>query len=141
VQKVLRLGDAKTGARVVPLFPEAVKLLQSMDRASEWVITGPNSDKKMGEHYLFAAMRVVLAKAGVSDASSHVFRHTLASYMAQNGQDVWTISRMGGWKTLAMVQRYVNQHSIGDIHPMSAPHRIAIALAGGDVAGSKNKAA
>lgn len=140
-QKVLRLGDAKTGARIVPLFPEAVKLLEGMDRISPWLITGPNPEKEMGQHYLMNAARTVLERAGVADASCHVFRHSLASYMAQNGQDVWTISRMGGWKTLAMVQRYVNQHSIGDKHPLPAAQRIAIALAGGNVATLKPNAA
>jgi integrase len=133
VQKVLRLSDAKAGARMVPLFSEALTLLNGMTRHGPFIVTGPKPETEIGEYYLIDAMRSVLDRAKVSDGSMHVFRHTLASYMAQNGQDVWAISRMGGWKTLAMVQRYVSHHSVGEKHPLPAGQRIAMALSGGNV--------
>lgn len=119
-RRLLRLRDAKAGARSVPLFPEAVDLLKGMDVLGEWVITGPNPQAEVGEYYFIDAMRAVLEQAKVEDASLHTFRHTLATYMAQNGQDVWAIGGVHGWKTLSMVQRYVARHSVGERHLLPA---------------------
>jgi integrase len=130
VRKTLRLADAKTGARLVPLFPETVNLLEGMNRQGPWIIAGPTPHMEIGASYMFRTMRALLRHAKVDDASPHTFRHTVATYMAQNGQDVWAISQVGGWKSLSMVQRYVSTHAIGDRHPLPAGHRIAMALAG-----------
>jgi len=52
--------------------------------------------------------------AGGRDASRlegftwHGNRHTFASRLAMTGADVLTIKEVGGWKTLAMVQRYAH---------------------------------
>ena len=132
-RRLLYLRDAKAGARSVPLFSEAVDLLKGMETLGEWVITGPKPQAEVGEYYFIDAMRAVLEQAKVTDASLHTFRHTLATYMAQNGQDVWAIGGVHGWKTLAMVQRYVARHSVGERHLLPANQRIAMALAGGNV--------
>jgi integrase len=73
----------------------------------------------------------VIRQAGIKDASAHTFRHTLATYMAQHGDSAPLIAAMGGWKTLGMVQRYVNLHGAGKAHAIPAGQRIAIGLAGG----------
>jgi integrase len=36
----------------------------------------------------------------------HDLRHTFASRLAMEGVDLLTIKELGGWKSLAMVQRY-----------------------------------
>jgi site-specific recombinase XerD len=38
----------------------------------------------------------------------HGNRHTFASRLAMAGADLLTIRQVGGWKTLAMVQRYAH---------------------------------
>ena len=38
----------------------------------------------------------------------HRNRHTFASRLAMAGADLLTIKEVGGWKTLAMVQRYAH---------------------------------
>jgi hypothetical protein len=50
--------------------------------------------------------------------------------MAQHGDSAPLIAASGGWKTLTMVQRYVNMQSVGKRHPMPAGARIATALDG-----------
>jgi integrase len=44
----------------------------------------------------------------------HGNRHTFASRLAMGGEDLLTIKALGGWKTLAMVERYAHL----------APHRL-----------------
>ena len=52
------------------------------------------------------AFRVALKKAGIDDFRFHDLRHTAASQMYMSGWDIKLIKEIGGWKTLAMVDRY-----------------------------------
>jgi integrase len=46
-------------------------------------------------------------KAGLGDdVTPHTLRHTFASRLAMAGVDLRTIQELGGWKTLALVERY-----------------------------------
>ena len=45
-------------------------------------------------------------RAGVADFTVHDWRHHWASHCVMAGIDLITIMRMGGWKSLRMVQRY-----------------------------------
>lgn len=38
----------------------------------------------------------------------HGLRHTFASRLVMNGVDLLTVKELGGWRTLAMVQRYAH---------------------------------
>jgi integrase len=46
------------------------------------------------------------ARAGIVDFTVHDWRHHWASHCVMAGIDLITIMRMGGWKSLRMVQRY-----------------------------------
>ena len=52
------------------------------------------------------AFTVALRKAGIKDFRFHDLRHTAASQMYMAGLDIKLIKEIGGWKTLAMVDRY-----------------------------------
>ena len=75
----LRLPDAKTGARVVPLSPSAMKLLSGLPRepGNPWVIPG----RKPGTHMrnVDRAWTVIRARAGLEDVRIHDLRHSFAS--------------------------------------------------------------
>lgn len=45
-------------------------------------------------------------KAGITDFNPHDWRHHWASHCVMAGVDLITLMRMGGWKSLRMVQRY-----------------------------------
>ncbi len=38
----------------------------------------------------------------------HLLRSTWACRNARRGMDIWTLMRLGGWKTLGKVLKYVN---------------------------------
>jgi integrase len=47
-------------------------------------------------------------RAKLDGVTPHALRHTFASRLAMAGVDLRTIQELGGWKTLAMVQRYAH---------------------------------
>lgn len=51
----------------------------------------------------------------------HDLRHTFASRLAMEGVDLLTIKERGGWKSLAMVQRYAH---LSPSHRRSAIERL-----------------
>ena len=128
--EVVRLRDSKTGARPVRLSYQALALLSATERQAEYVVTGPDPSQPLRSRSFARAVETVIRRAGIKDASAHTFRHTVATYMAQHGDSAPMIAAMGGWKTLGMVQRYVNLHAAGKPHPLSAGRRVALALSG-----------
>jgi integrase len=66
--------------------------------------------------------RLACEAAGLSDVSPHVLRHTFASRLAMAGVDSRTIQELGGWRSLAMVERYTH---LSPTHKAAAVERIA----------------
>lgn len=60
-------------------------------------------------------------RAGVVDFTVHDWRHHWASHCVMAGIDLITIMRMGGWKSLRMVQRYA---AVDTTHMHAAVHLI-----------------
>lgn len=52
--------------------------------------------------------RLALAKAEIKDFRWHDLRHTWASWHVQNGTPLYVLKELGGWKTLAMVEKYAH---------------------------------
>jgi integrase len=60
--------------------------------------------------------------AGLDGVTPHVLRHTFGSKLAMAGVDPRTIQELGGWRSLAMVQRYTH---LTPTHKAEAVERIA----------------
>ena len=54
----------------------------------------------------FAIMR----KADVKNFRFHDLRHTFATRLVQAGVDIYTVQKLGRWKTISMVMRYAHHH-------------------------------
>ena len=54
------------------------------------------------------AFHAALDRAGIKDFRFHDLRHTFASHLALKGVDLYTIQKLGRWKTLSMVTRYAH---------------------------------
>lgn len=52
--------------------------------------------------------RKALDTAGIEDFRWHDLRHTWASWHVQNGTPLYVLKELGGWKTLAMVEKYAH---------------------------------
>ena len=62
--------------------------------------------KYPGGNPLRQAHRTACKRAGILDFTIHDWRHHWASWCVMEGVDFETIKRMGGWKSLRMVERY-----------------------------------
>jgi site-specific recombinase XerD len=64
------------------------------------------------------AFETACKEAGLHEVSPHTLRHTFASRLAMAGVDARTIQDLGGWKTLALVERYSH------LSPSHRPRRL-----------------
>ena len=60
---------------------------------------------------LSRAFRSAVKKAGIEKFRFHDLRHTFATRLIQNGVDIYTIQRLGRWKSIQMVLRYAHHHA------------------------------
>ncbi len=130
---VIRLPDAKAGARTVPLATPALALLASVPtRAPEgpvWIDEA--TGRPMTYEQVNRAWRRVRSRAKLEGARMHDLRHTVGTYAGQAGLNAFMVRDLLGHKTLAMTGRYVSKHT--DPLRAAADHvvgRIASALSG-----------
>ena len=107
-QNELRLPDAKTGARVVPLSPSAVKLLSGLPRepGNPWVIPG----RKPGAHMsnVDQAWKAVRGRAGLEDVRIHDLRHSYVSRALALGESLPMIGKLLGHSQVETTARYAH---------------------------------
>lgn len=122
----LRLRDAKTGPREVPLSPAAVSLLEGLvqSREGDWV----NPGKKPGTHLkkLGAAWRRLRARAALHDVRLHDLRHSFASTALALGENLPTIAKLLGHRRIESTARYAHLERSA---VREAAERVAISLA------------
>jgi integrase len=71
----------------------------------------PNTlSSRKGNRLLLKAFYVALKKSGISTFRFHDLRHTFATRLIRNGVDLYTVQKLGRWKTVSMVQRYAHHH-------------------------------
>jgi integrase len=128
---VLRLPDAKTGPREVPLGAAAVDLLRGCGHESEWVIPGRYPNTHLVNLSKFWHEQVLpLAKL---DCRIHDLRHTTGSVGASAGFSMLIVGAVLGHKQVGTTQRY-SHLSPSPVH--EAADHIAAKIAG-DLAGEK----
>lgn len=106
---VLRLPDAKAGARIVPLGAPAVALLKSLQDRRDLVVWGKDLTTPLTYDALAATWKKVRVDAGISNARLHDLRHTIGSYAGAAGMNAFMVRDLLGHKTLAMTGHYVSQ--------------------------------
>jgi integrase len=113
---------AKSGkTRSVPLNTVLRRALTALRErtAGEYVFARPDGQAYTSIRTTFAT---ACRHARLTGVTPHVLRHTFASRLAMAGYDVRTIQELGGWKELAMVQRYAH---LSPSHKAEAVERIA----------------
>jgi integrase len=107
-EKVLRLPDSKTGAKVVHLGQPAADLLRAAERVvgNSWVITGSIEGKRLSDLQPF--WQRVRARAGLKDVRIHDLRHTFASTAVASGQGLPMIGKLLGHTQVQTTARYAH---------------------------------
>lgn len=104
-QRRLYLRETKNGAlRVLPLSAAALQVLGSLPpgEASSSVFAGVDAAN------LSVYTKRVFKRLGILDASFHTLRHTAASWLVQQGVDLYAVGQLLGHKTPRMTQRYAH---------------------------------
>lgn len=128
----LRLGDSKTGARVVTLGAAAVTVIESIDRTkSPWVFPKPGAPDKPVDNLDWAWV-CIRERAAMADVRIHDLRHTFASVAAMGGKPLLFVGKLLGHKHTQTTARYA--HLADD--PLKAAadsvsNQIAAAMKGG----------
>jgi integrase len=106
--RVLRLPDSKTGAKVVHLGQPAIEHLMAAPRIKDnpWVITGILVGKRLSDLQSF--WQRVRARAGLKDARIHDLRHTFASTAVASGQGLPMIGKLLGHTQVQTTARYAH---------------------------------
>ena len=103
---VYTIPESKSGdALRLPMHPRVQAILATLPRNGVYVFAEADGEPPWDFTHTFAT---AVKRAGITDLHLHDLRHTFASRLAMAGVDVLTIKELGGWKTLAMVQRYAH---------------------------------
>ncbi len=104
----LRLRDAKTGPRIVPLTPAVEAVLDRIPRDgdSPWVIAGRKGDAHLVN--MDAVWKRLRAKAGLKDVRIHDLRHSWASRALALGESLSMIGKLMGHGQVATTARYAH---------------------------------
>ena len=108
---VIRLSDAKAGARDVALPTSAQVVLADVPRVGEFVVTGNDISRPLSSNTLSRVWAKIREAAEISDGRLHDFRHTVGTYGGQAGLNAFMVRDLLGHKTLAMTGRYVERDS------------------------------
>ncbi|RMX08650.1 site-specific integrase [Corticibacter populi] len=93
-------------AHGVPLNQTAMDILNRRDGLNAKYVFTFNA--KPVEQISTRAWRAALARAGIEDFHWHDLRHTWATWQRQAGTPTHELQRLGGWKSLVMVERYAH---------------------------------
>jgi integrase len=99
------LGLTKNDSlRVLPLNELAVRVIASIPPAEpgDAVLDGVDRQK------LSVYTERLFRKLGITDASFHSLRHTTASWLVMQGEDLYTVGQLLGHRTPRMTQRYAH---------------------------------
>lgn len=88
----------------IPLSQQAIDLIKSLERKSEFLFFNEKTKKPLGEARKFWAS--IQKQAGLKDVRIHDLRHTFASVLVNQGVPLETIGKLIGHSNIATTQRY-----------------------------------
>jgi integrase len=112
VRRTLTILEQKNGARdTLPVNDTAMAVLQTRaagrTSSTEAVFLNEAGHPRNARN-LLRAFYPAMRKAGITRFRFHDLRHTFATRLIQAGVDVYTVQKLGRWKTISMVLRYAH---------------------------------
>jgi len=128
---VVRQGKGKKD-RIVPIGSQALHWIERYLREARGHLVGPldegmlylsKSGRPLTIEYLSVIARKYLQAADVNHGACHVFRHTAATLMLENGADIRFIQQLLGHAKLETTQIYteVSIKALKDVHRRTHP--------------------
>jgi integrase len=111
---VLTIRDAKAGSRFAFLTEQAVEMLgnRSQGKPSDYVFQGRKGKLDRISVTFAQTVEELKLNDGIDDPRLkicfHSCRHSYASWMIEQGADLYTVQKMLGHKTNVMTQRYAH---------------------------------
>lgn len=114
--------ETKNGEpRGVPLHSRVVQALQRYKHRNGRVFlnraqkpyrlpSGKNAGETSHGSVIRRSFRKAVRAAGLTNLTPHDCRHTFATWHYQKNRDLTALMRLGGWKTMSMVMRYVHSN-------------------------------
>ena len=113
-RRTLTILEQKNGARdTLPLNATAVDVLRAragVRSISTAYVFFNGAGHRIDARNLLRAFYPAMRKAGIERFRFHDLRHTFATRLIQAGVDVYTVQKLGRWKTISMVMRYAHHH-------------------------------
>ncbi len=106
---VIKLSDAKAGARVSYIGTSAIRLLRRLPRSGVHIFPNPHRDQPVSIWTVEDAWKRIRNAAGVSDVRIHDLRHLYGTVAGASGHNAFIVRDLLGHRTLAMTNRYVGQ--------------------------------
>ena len=108
------LEDQKNKGRdTLPLSEGALTVLVERARVrrgeTELVFSTGNATR-IGSRNLERAFYSAIKKSGIEPLRFHDLRHTFATRLVQAGVDLYTVQKLGRWKSISMVTRYAHHY-------------------------------
>ena len=101
------------GRDTLPLSEGALTVLKERARVrsikTDLVFMTGNATR-IESRNLHRAFYIALEKSKIKRLRFHDLRHTFATRLVQAGVDLYTVQKLGRWKTVSMVMRYAHHH-------------------------------
>ncbi len=111
---IMILEQKNQGKDTLPLNATALEVLRARAKVRH-IATGNtgyvfanHAGNRMDARGLLRAFYAARQKANVETFRFHDLRHTWATRLVQNGVDLYTVQKLGRWRTIAMVMRYAH---------------------------------
>ena len=111
-RRTLTILEQKNGARdTLPVNDTAMAVLQAraaVRTSNKEAVFLNGAGHPRNARNLLRAFYPAMRKAGITRFRFHNLRHTFATRLVQAGVDVYTVQKLGRWKTISMVLRYAH---------------------------------
>lgn len=111
-RRTLTILEQKNGARdTLPVNDTAMAVLQTraaVRTSNTEAVFLNGAGHPRNARNLLRAFYPAMRKAGITRFRFHDLRHTFATRLIQAGVDVYTVQKLGRWKTISMVLRYAH---------------------------------
>ena len=112
-RRTVTISEQKNdGVDTLPLNRTVLDVLKGREASSHGseLVFPDESGKRMGNRYLQKAFTRLVKGAGIAKFRFHDLRHTFATKLVQRGVDLYTVQKLGRWKTVSMVMRYAHHY-------------------------------